>query len=272
MGLARLDADRGAFDKWQMYRFLRGKQIGPCSVPHTRPLTEKGLINFLDRFRRVYVKPTSTWGGSNIVLVTRDESSIKWTSQTTPPRSVEISSVLEHYHSVPAIVQEAIPALTYHGCPFDIRVHMQRDIDDKWIYAGELVRVGGAGIVSNVAISHGKVLPLSVVISQVSPMNDAGFEDFKNHLCEIGYQICKLFDPYPQIDEVGIDLALDSSQHLWLIEVNTNDSLGGPSHELFRQLPTQDVYQAIQHRANARKVNMIQTFLSFFAEVPDETS
>lgn len=268
MGTARLNSDRSGFDKWQMYKLIRGEHIGPCSVPKTSRLTARNLDRYLDEFQRVYVKPVSTWGGTNVSLIERDGASIVWTAQGNPPMSVRLDEILDHYDGIPTIVQQAIPALLYQGCPFDIRVHMQRDVDENWVYAGELVRVGGQGIVSNVEISHGKVLPLSSVFCELFPI--AQVEILHGNLTEIGHGICNVLDPYSHIDEVGIDLALDASQGLWLIEVNTNDALGAPSHELFRHLPNQTIYEDIRQRASSRNLNTLQLLFGMLTEDVDE--
>lgn len=270
MGTVQLDKRRAGFDKWQMYRLVRDENIGPCLVPKTVPLTGQTLKIYLDEFHRVYVKPTGTWGGVGISLVERNQMGIFWTLQGKPTKSSNLDEILHHYEGISAIVQQAIPALQYHGFPFDIRVQMQRDVSESWVYAGELVRVGGVGIVSNVKISNGGVLPLSSVWTGLFAKQGLEFEVLQRHLAEVGHRICKLLDPYSSIQEVGIDLALDGSQRLWLIEVNTNDAFGAPSHELFRQLPNQSIYHDMQQRANLRNLSTVKMLFEMFAEKPDD--
>lgn len=270
MGTAQLDSDRAGFDKWQMYKLIRGESIGPCLIPKTNQLNARNLNRYLDEFQRVYVKPVGTWGGVNISVVERDDTSIVWTVQGKSPAPAKLDEILHHYDGIPTIVQQSIPALLYRECPFDIRVHMQRDLDENWVYAGELVRVGGQGIVSNVEISSGKVLPMSSVVDELLSIDKVQFEVLRRNLTEIGFGVCKLLNPYSHIEEVGIDLALDASQQFWLIEVNTNDALGAPSHELFRQLPNQTIYEEIRQRASARNMNMLQLLFDLLTENAEE--
>lgn len=260
MGKARIDEERSGFDKWEMYKLLRGENLGPCRLPNTARLSASNLRTFLNRYHRVYVKPTGTWGGSNISVMEQRGKLMVWVTQERSPAKATVAQVLKHYSGVPAIVQEAIPAVSYSGYPCDIRVHMQRDIDGNWVYAGELVRVGGQGIVSNVGISHGQVLPFEAAVPRLLSVSTYEIGVLKQKLVEIGTRIGSLFDDYSQIDEVGIDLALDTKRHFWLIEVNTNDALGGPSHELFRQLPDQTMYNQMQERASSRTMDVLQFF------------
>lgn len=59
---------------------------------------------------------------------------------------------------------------------------------------------------------------------------------------------------------MGIDFGIDELHNLWVIEVNTDDALGGPSHDLFAQLPDPTLFEAIQARA-ARHTADILNFL-----------
>lgn len=270
MNTVQLDSERAGFDKWQIYKLIRGEKIGHCRIPETKRLTARNLKRYLDEFERVYVKPIGTWGGANISMIERSGTSIFWTVQGELATPSDLDEILQHYDGIPTIVQQAIPALLYHECPFDIRVHMQRDVDESWVYAGELVRVGGPGIVSNVEISKGSVLPLSSVMCELFAIDQAKFDGLQRRLTEIGYGTCKLFDPYSQIEEVGIDLAMDASQKLWLIEINTNDALGAPSHELFRYLPNQIMYDKIRQRASARTMNTLELLFEMMTNNPDE--
>lgn len=266
MGRAHMNSERMGFDKWEMYKLIRGQNIGPCRVPKTGRLSETNLKHYLQQYHRVYVKPVSTWGGTNVSVVEQQTASVIWTCQGQEPMSVDIATVLDHYHDVPTIVQQGIPALFYDGRPFDVRVHLQRDIQENWVYAGELVRVG-RGIVSNVGISDGMVLPIETAVSALFENSD--LDVFKAQLRDIGTNIGQLFVDYSFIEEVGIDLAIDKSGHFWLIEVNTNDALGGPSHELFRFLPDQTTYLEIRERSESRNLNTLQLLFEMFTETDE---
>jgi hypothetical protein len=61
------------------------------------------------------------------------------------------------------------------------------------------------------------------------------------------------FAKHYEFDEVGIDLGLHKTGSLWLFEVNTNDAMGSPSHELFANLPDKRIYEQMKHREEDRK-------------------
>ena len=56
-----------------------------------------------------------------------------------------------------------------------------------------------------------------------------------------------MLDQYHFFTEVGLDFALDHRGNLWIIEVNTDDTQGGPDPYLFSLLPDQSYYDKIIH-------------------------
>lgn len=248
------DSKRRFINKWDMYRLLSGRAVKSCRIPETRCCTPKVLHNFLNRFGSVYVKPIAGWGGERISRLEKEGSLWRWSRQGESQQMLKDWKSIEEFFlplhpSDKYIVQQTAPLLTFEERPFNIRVHMQRTMDDSWIYAGELVRIGGPGsIVSNTQISDGTVVPLSRIVSHFE--TDAS--SFFKTLQEVGEQICRLLDTIYPFNEVGIDLGLGQKKELWLIEVNTDDAQGGPSHELFAQLPDLTVYEQIRRRYASR--------------------
>ncbi|MCF8565003.1 YheC/YheD family protein [Alicyclobacillus tolerans] len=273
MGIGMLDLERGYLNKWEMYKALQGEQIGPCRLPVTQGLSGSSLGVMLKKFRKVYVKPIDSWGGNFVSVVAFESGKYSWTmqqhsQQQYPTLSKLMQDLSAAYAHQICIVQQAAPLLGYQGRPFDIRVHMQRNTDDSWIYAGALVRAGGAkSIVSNVGISDGAVLPLENVLLAVLAKPKARRIPVK--LENIGYSIAGLLDNYRDFNEIGIDLGVDRDGQLWLIEVNTDDALGAPSHEIFADLPDPTIYKQLRHRAESRQMAMAKSLLEAFFLVED---
>lgn len=272
MGSAVLDVDRSFLNKWEMYKALQGEDFGPCKLPQTAILKETSLQQMVKRFRTVYVKPVTTWGGQNISVVRHSGQKHIWKKQGEQDEIYDDFKLLTRelvnsYAANISIVQQAAPLVRIEGRPFDIRVHMQRQADDTWTYAGSLARIGGANsLVSNVAISNGAVTPVKNVLSVLSKNKGRLIQ---RRLEQIGHRICSIIDNYREFDEVGIDLGVDAKGRLWLIEVNTDDALGMPSHELFAQLPDRSLYEDMQKRYENRQINKANFLLKTFFELED---
>jgi hypothetical protein len=262
------DMERGYFDKWEVYRGLVDKPFGPCILPATAVYTAESIKQMLDSFSCVYVKARHAWGGQGVSRVTYRNEIYLWEMQGDTGRMYDsleelCSEMAVIYPSGEAIVQENAPVATCNDCAFDIRVHMQREVDESWVYAGALARVGGENsIVSNVGISKGIVLPVEDVLRTV--VEHPILHELMQRLPEIGSSICAVLDEYHCFDEVGIDLGVDCTGQLWLFEVNTNDVDGGPSHELFSLLPDQRLYEQIRERYVRRNMD---TAISLFADL-----
>lgn len=254
------DPERRFLNKWGMHLLLTKQQEAPCFLPETCLLEEVALRQLLQRYGRVYIKPVAGFGGHRISLVKRLANKIHWTRQETGEhlmfpdwhRFWPIFSST-HSDSDTYIAQQAIPLRAYQNRPFDVRVHLQRDTDDHWVYAGDLVRVAGSGgIVSNVAITGGEVVPTERALKAL------GLEDgIRQTWRKIADWVCRSLDAFYRFDEVGLDLGVDEKERWWLLEVNTNDAWGGPSHELFAQLPDSALYEEIRLRY-ARRVGIPQ--------------
>lgn len=256
MGRGTLDPVRGSFNKWEMHRVLSGEDIGPCRLPATQLWHPRTLRPFLVEHSEVYIKPLHAWGGQNVGRLTRRGNELCFTtsrqSYSFNSGSDLINALLTVYPPAKAVVQQAAPLCRYNGRVFDIRVLMQRDSDEKWVLAGMLARVGGEGsVVSNVTASRGSVQPVARTLHQALPKAVATLKQrrrIKAALRASSERICSLLSPYRQFAEVGLDFGVDDDGHLWLIEVNTDDAIGGPSHALFAELPDPRLFVKIEER------------------------
>lgn len=265
MGNGKLDAERGFLNKWEMYKALAGESIGPCRLPDTVLYREAALASMLMKYGKVYIKTVSGWGGHAVSVLEARRGVYRWLRQgQTALRSRNLRLLAKlisaYYHNQICIIQQAAPLARFQDRPFDIRVHMQRDVSDEWIYAGELVRLGGThAIVSNVDISRGKVLPMDTVLPSLHLRY--GPEQIRWRLQKVGASIANVLNPYRDFRDIGIDIGISHQGQLWLIEVNTDDAQGAPSYELFAKLPDKQIYEQIKQRDAERNAQIVQSIL-----------
>lgn len=253
----RFDVERMYLDKWQMHLAMTDAQISELNIPQAQLLVSLAGSSF-SQHKSWYIKPIYTWGGHSITRISstgdrwtmKDSKGLETTFQNTNQLLWALKST---YPPEATIAQVHAPVALYKRRPFDIRTLYQRDHDEKWIFAGWLARVGSEkSIVSNIGTGHGEVIPTKRVLSQLY-QNKQQLHRVTQRIKRLGSEICHVLDSYHTFDEVGIDFGLDKHGGVWLFEVNTNDRLGGPSHELFRHLPNQVVYEAIEKRYMARR-------------------
>lgn len=214
-------------------------------IPDTEQLSRENLGRMLETYGDVYVKPIKGFGGEGISRLQTFETESGWTLQGREEwkfRRVDemIDSLLNHYRQTPCIVQQTAPLDRYEDKPFNIRVHMQKETNNSWVYAAELVRVGREGdVVSNL----GKVLPLESVVA-----DEETRRTLKSEMKEAGMALCRLLEKHLRFLEVGLDFGVEEGRKVWLLEVNTDDERGGPSHDLFAALPDPRSYDEIRTR------------------------
>jgi hypothetical protein len=246
-----LDPNREFINKWEMHKLLLHHSIRNIQIPETKLFSKESLSSMLIKYPLLYIKPIASWGGKDISTIQQNGNSFIWTIQGQ--EAIIIHDLNEIYHQIDqfyqdksTIIQRGIPAVKYYDHPFDIRSHLYKEMDGTWIYAGDLVRIGGTGsIVSNIEISNGSVKPTEDVFSVVIP--DSNHQLLKDRLKIASMEICQMLDQYHFFMEVGFDFAIDHRENLWIIEVNTDDKQGGPDLYLFSLLPDQSSFDQIIH-------------------------
>ncbi|WP_409300802.1 YheC/YheD family protein [Peribacillus sp. SCS-155] len=236
----------------------------PFFLPDTKLFSKSALKDMISKYKHIYIKPFNSWGGKNVSTLEKQlQGEYIWTVQGKPSKifitkEAACKEIESKSDEQSFIVQQAAPILAYESRPFDIRSHIQRNLDGNWIYEGDLVRVGGDNaIVSNVAISSGSVQETNKILSALFPPEVHNL--LSDSLVRSSYRICEILDQYYPFIEVGVDFGVDSNGRLWVIEVNTDDALGSPERELFLQLPDKSIYEKIMKRSEEN----IEQYLRF---------
>lgn len=263
----KMDEERRFYDKWEMNKIVTKRPIPYVHIPPTNLFSLKSLTYFIEKYRSVFIKPVSLWAGQNVSKVTCKRDALEWKLEAMPPRSYktikELFMDLKELYSIEnTIIQQEAPLRKYNGRPFDLRIHVQRDLEEGWVVAGDLVRVGGKdSVVSNREVNCGMVQPASKVLASLFQRNA---EVIRKRAAVSALAICELLDEHYFFMEVGIDFGLDINGRLWLIEVNTDDLTGGPDRLLFKELPDQTIYNEIMKRHQMNNERTIQRVLEYY--------
>lgn len=266
----KLDPDRGFFNKWEMYKIVKEKPLPYLRIPHTDVFSLQSFNHFLNMYECIFIKSVFTWGGEKISKITKEDQQLIWKLQGQPLKSFEnaqdlFAELSAVYNGGLCIIQEGAPLLMYGDRPIDIRAHLQREFDKGWIYAGDLIRVGGPdSIVSNFE-SNGTVEPTAKVLTSLFKSRDQAAEII-DHVVKSAMHICNILDEHDIFMEAGIDFGIDGNGRLWLIEVNTNDIQGGPDKELFKHLPDQTFYNDIVKRPRKMNEQTVKKLFEYFEE------
>ncbi len=220
-------------NKWETHQLLSKDSTVANFLPETRLLTDTGDIRtLLDTYGMVYLKPTAGSLGRRIIRVKKLAPALvhykyrtkdKESKEGVVPTGELLEKILRPVMGKREyIVQQGLHLAEYEKCPFDVRILMQKDNRGNWRRTKIYVRVAAPGnIVSNIS-DGARGEKIAVVL------HDVFDEDFSAP-AGIGEQLrvaARLIPPAMENlmgqawGELALDLGIDTSCRVWLIEVN----------------------------------------------------
>lgn len=255
--------------KWEKTRVLNEVKYLQEHIPETRFMTRGNLRRMLDQYNMVYIKPDVGTSGRGVMRVDGEErkEQSEETEETTETDKVEQTYRYQHELNVHRftdlksmhasisnetkgkvyLVQRGIHMLTYHHKPFDLRVMVQQSQSKKWVVTGMIGRVAEMNkIVTNIH-NGGKAKEAGKLLDKYMNSSQKGriFAELKSLGLEVAAQMKR---NYKEINEVGLDIAIDSDYKPWILEVNTV-----PDPYIFRFLNDKDVLAKVIRNARRNR-------------------
>lgn len=223
--------------KWETHCLLAEDDKLLNILPDTCMIQScKVVSEYLAKYKSVILKPTDLSRGRGIFIMREIKSGIievtncmKDDNQT----SFLLSNDLNHFLTMrgflkrPYIVQNRLELACVNGNPFDIRVVMHKNQNNKWNCSGIECRIAGAdNMISNIA-RGGRALSISrTLLLAFGPSVNA--RAIKKKVINLAMDICRhIEDTGEWYIELGLDLAIDACGKIWFIEANTRPSFKG---------------------------------------------
>lgn len=224
-------------NKWEMHKLLEKDEKVYPFLPETYEVHESDIVaDHLEKYKAVILKPTDLSRGRGIFILQqksngnievtdclrKDNKSMLIAQDGLSDFLLDGGFFNQHY-----IVQNRLDLATVNGCPFDIRVVMHKNIDDKWRCSGIECRIAGVdNMISNIA-RGGRALSINrTLLLAFGP--DTDVKTLKEKVIEVSTNICKCMDKTGELfAEFGLDIAIDKNKHLWFIEANVRPSFKG---------------------------------------------
>jgi glutathione synthase/RimK-type ligase-like ATP-grasp enzyme len=223
------------FDKWQLYNQLKEDDTLQQYLPETALLTLDNLSNFLNKYSKVILKPTNLSRGRGIsILTTEDNGNLLEANdyRQFTDFKIPISQLADYLHegkylSRDYIIQPFLEVPRIDGCPWDIRIVMQKNRWKQWVCNGIECRLAGSGkLITNIS-SGGKALELNEVLKLAFGTEVDSIQVGKD-IDSISMEFCKTMDKTGfHFAEFGIDLAIDQKMKYWFIEANVRPTFNG---------------------------------------------
>ncbi|MFC0523293.1 YheC/YheD family protein [Pontibacillus salicampi] len=214
-------------NKWRVNERL--KEAGDFAqylIPSKVVKTPKELLHFMEAFSDVVVKPVDGRKGQDIYYITKEQLHFivnqssheeRWNLASFINRMTDLLSEKAY------IVQPYIRSRTKSGLAYDFRIHVQKDGAGKWVNTAIYPRIAPEGTIITNINNGGYTNYLDPFLHQ--EFQQEAF-NIKKTLEYFGLALARHLDELQMvqyqevIDEIGIDVGLDTQRKLWIYEVN----------------------------------------------------
>lgn len=235
-------------DKWVKTNVLKRNRAVRPHVPPTQRYSRAALVRMLNAFGMVYVKPNRGSHGRGVIRVEKHKNRAGAAAYSVHIGSLRrnglgmaalLAALRPHVSRELYLIQRGIHLLRHQGRKFDIRLVTQLDRKRNWRVTGVLARVAQPGKAVTNGSQGATIRTCFVALSSSLRRRDrirviAG-------LRRLGLQSARtLRRSFPQLNELGFDIAVDGSRRSWILEVNTR-----PEAIPFRKLANKSMYRRI---------------------------
>lgn len=231
------------WSKWRKHVVLRREEALLPYLPDTEQLDANHLRELLSRYPAVFLKPCYGGGGRGVIQITKHGA--KCTVRTTNRRfDVSYENVYPSVKPLTGgksyIVQQGIDLISVSGRPIDFRVLLLRP-GDQW----ELIGIMGKLAVRNQIVTNhcrgGSSIPLRDALKQAAGWEEEDCEQVETEMIGVAEKIAvAMVNKFRYVNQLGLDMAVDSQKRVWLIEANTR-----PQYKLFKDHEDPTLYKRI---------------------------
>ncbi|MWC26974.1 YheC/YheD family endospore coat-associated protein [Paenibacillus sp. MMS18-CY102] len=221
-------------DKHEVFDALRGASSLAKYLPESHLLRNFTMLKAMcSKYYTVFLKPVRGSLGKGIIKISRLETGGYQAMFTTTAgtRKQHYTSLLKLFSAISGKmktvryqIQQGLTLIDIAKRPVDFRALVQKNASGVWTVTSIVARTaGGAHFVSNLARGG----TLSTVREAIGKSNlAAGRQEAAAKLQKAALEIAEGIDTHipAHFGELGIDLAVDTSGRVWLLEVNSKPS------------------------------------------------
>ncbi|MGI5912612.1 MAG: YheC/YheD family protein [Syntrophomonadaceae bacterium] len=216
-------------NKWNVHEVLAANPMLQDYLPETRQLDEKSLIEMLQNYRILFLKPSNGSLGKGIIKITKEKGHLKYVVYRSTRIRGQASNAAELLKKTkafrddrPYIVQQGLELIRYHGSSFDLRIIYQKNNQGEWMISKKFCRVAPRGSsISNLS-SGGRVVKSTKVLRNIFKKDKEITKRYEEIRCLCKIVATTLENTSNKIfGELGLDIGIGHNGHLYLIEVNS---------------------------------------------------
>jgi hypothetical protein len=251
-------------NKWEVYKAISNYQQARDYLPETLIFNKENLRTATAKYSEVFLKPRNSSRGEGIIKIKSKGKGYtfarvrgKWVNTSTFDNLYQ-KLKMKKINAKRYLIQKGVELAQYHGQIFDLRTQVQKDGFGKWIITGIGVRVAAKQSFVTHVPNGGSIESYGRVMENVF-----GSDSRKSNISAQINELCLLI-PLILEKELGIelgimsmDLGVDSSGKVWLIEVNSKPGSFDEDHIRERHLNKLTDYFLFIGKVNKNKRNEI---------------
>ncbi len=208
-------------DKIDVYQNIKDAKIFEhYLIPSIEIMKSQDVFEFLNKYQKIVLKPLNGHKGQNILFAWRNkENFIVQQDKTTVEMSkTKFEVFAKKLTKVSYLAQAFIESTTRTGLATHFRLHVQKNGIGKWALTTLYPGIASEGLVANLS-NGGYTTMLECFLKQEF---DDEYYNIKRYMEQFSINFCEHFDSLydNSLDELGIDIGLDSNHRIWIYEVN----------------------------------------------------
>jgi hypothetical protein len=237
--------DKTVSDKWVKHLISKEDPLISKHLPETDLFDKGTLKRFLNDYSVIFLKPVSGSMGSGIIRIKRIKNKYLLEADKKKElfnkKSKLIRSLKQIIRRKKYLVQQGIDLFSIDQRPVDFRVLLLKP-GDKWEMMGIMGKWGAPNrIVTN--YSKGSLpITLERALKKSKLFTKKQSAQMENKLNVLGFRTAAtLSKNFNNVRKAGLDVAIDTLQKPWILEVNTK-----PGSRLFKHHDDKTLYSKIR--------------------------
>lgn len=232
--------------KWLKHESLWSEPDLRSVLPETKLFSPQSFTQMIERHDVLFLKPDLGMQGQGIVKVKRGKEGaciVRTASNQARYRDADVAArkLKQRIGSKAYIVQQGIDLLRIQGRPVDFRVLLHLKPNGEWTFFGIMGKIAAKNSFITNYSSGGKAISLHQALSQTLGIEKQDASGWEERIKTKSLRIAQAMKHhYPNITELGLDIAIDTNQQIWLLEANTK-----PQFQLFRYHSDPQLFQKI---------------------------
>ncbi|MCD8502690.1 MAG: YheC/YheD family protein [Bacillaceae bacterium] len=218
----------GFFHKWDIQKRLMQDKEANNHLPESYYLPSyEQMEHLLETYQHLYIKPANGSLGIGIqqLFTLKEEPYVYCRFRDGQTNRLRRYSSLKRllkqqfpYGIKDMIAQRGIDLIKFNRKPIDFRVHTNKNKNGEWVVSAIAAKIAGEGSITTHVKSGGEVKAAKDILKEIG-CKPAILKNLKSTALLLSEKIDRAKEGF--IGEIGFDLGVDESGHVWMFEANS---------------------------------------------------